>query len=60
MSPESGQRIRTEGAWADFRRTCARMDKPWAVAAAAHKLARLKYTMLTKGEEYTGQGQDSC
>jgi transposase len=36
------------------------MDKPWAVAAAAHKLARLKYTMLTKGEEYTGQGQDSC
>jgi hypothetical protein len=36
---------------------CARMDKPKAVAAAAHKLARLTYTMLTKGEEYTGQGQ---
>ena len=39
-----------------FRRMCARMDKPKAVAAAAHKLARLTYTMLTKGEEYTGQG----
>ena len=37
---------------------CARMDKPKAVAAAAHKLARLIYTMLTKGEEYVDQGQD--
>ena len=26
-------------------------------AAAAHKLARLIYTMLAKGEEYTDQGQ---
>ena len=34
------------------------MDKPKAVTAAAHKLARLIYTMLTKGEEYTDQGQD--
>jgi transposase len=25
-------------------------------AAAAHKLARLIHTMLTKGEEYTDQG----
>ena len=33
------------------------MDKPKAVAAAAHKLARLIYAMLTKGEEYTDQGQ---
>ncbi|MFM2405588.1 MAG: hypothetical protein RL223_3468 [Pseudomonadota bacterium] len=40
-----------------FRRLCARMDKPKAVAAAAHKLARLIYSMLTKGEEYTDQGQ---
>lgn len=31
---------------------------PKAVTAAAHKLARLIYTMLTKGEEYTDQGQD--
>ena len=34
------------------------MDKPKAVTAAAHKLARLIYTMLTKGEDYTDQGQD--
>jgi transposase len=40
-----------------FRRMCARMDKPKAITAAAHKLARLIYTMLTKGEEYTDQGQ---
>ena len=40
-----------------FRRMCARMDKPKAVTAAAHKLARLICTMLTKGEEYTDQGQ---
>ena len=37
---------------------CSRMDKPKAVTAAAHKLARLIYTMLTKGEEYTDQRQD--
>jgi len=34
------------------------MDKPKAVTAAAHKLARLIYTMRTKGEEYTNQGRD--
>jgi transposase len=36
---------------------CARMDKPKAVTAAAHKLARLIYMMLTRGEEYTDRGQ---
>ena len=41
-----------------YRRLCARMDKPKAVTAAAHKLARLVYTMLTRGEEYTDQGQE--
>jgi transposase len=41
-----------------FRRMCSRMDKSKAVTAAAHKLARLIYTMLTKGQEYTDQGQD--
>ena len=35
-----------------FRRMCSRMNKPKAVTAAAHKLARLIYTMLTKGQEY--------
>ena len=29
-----------------------------AVAAAAHKLARLIYAMLTKGQKYTDQGQE--
>lgn len=41
-----------------YRRICGRMDKPKAVTAAAHKLARLIYTMLTRGEEYTDQGQE--
>ena len=41
-----------------YRRLCARMDKPKAVTAAAHKLARLIYTMLTRGKEYTDQGQE--
>jgi transposase len=40
-----------------FRRLCGRMDKSKAVTAVAHKLARLIYTMLTRGEEYTDQGQ---
>jgi transposase len=40
-----------------YRRICSRMDKAKAVTAAAHKLARLTYSMLTKGEEYTDQGQ---
>ncbi|MCZ8234771.1 MAG: hypothetical protein ACK520_19040 [Inhella sp.] len=33
------------------------MDKPKAVTAAAHKLARLIYAMLTRGQPYTDQGQ---
>lgn len=41
-----------------FRRLCARMEKPKAITAAAHKLARLIYAMLTKGEEYVDQGQN--
>jgi len=40
------------------RRMAARMDKPKAIKATAHKLARLVYTMLTKGEEYVDRGQD--
>lgn len=39
------------------RRMLARMDKPRAVTASAHKLARLIYVMLTRGEEYVDQGQ---
>ncbi len=41
-----------------FRRVCPRMDKPTVITAAAHKLARLIYTLHTKGQEYTDQGQD--
>lgn len=41
-----------------FRRMCSRMDKPKAITATAHKLARLIYTMLTKGQEYIDNGQD--
>ena len=40
-----------------YRRLCGRMDKPRAITACAHKLARLIYTLLTKGEEYVDQGQ---
>lgn len=35
----------------------AAMEKVKAVTAAAHKLARLTYSLPTKGEEYTDQGQ---
>ena len=50
-------RTRQSTLGAYFRRMSSRMDKPKAVTAAAHKLARLIYTMLTKGEEYTDQGR---
>ena len=40
-----------------FRRLCARLDKGKAVTAAAHKLARLIYAMLTKGAAYVDKGQ---
>ena len=41
-----------------YRRLCGRLDKPKAIRATAHKLARLIYTLLTKGTEYVDQGQD--
>ena len=40
-----------------YRRMCARMDKPRANTAVAHKLARMIYFMLTRGEDYVDQGQ---
>ena len=45
------------GAYYRYRRLCARMDKGKAVTAAAHKLARTVYLMLTCGHEYADQGQ---
>ena len=40
-----------------YRRMCARMDKPKANTAVAHKLARMVYFMLTRGEDYVDRGQ---
>lgn len=40
-----------------YRRLSARLGKAKAIRATAHKLARLIYTLLTKGEAYVDQGQ---
>lgn len=40
-----------------YRRMPSRMDKPRANTATAHKLARMVYFMLTRGEAYVDQGQ---
>uniref|UniRef100_UPI0012DCE1FF transposase n=1 Tax=Pseudacidovorax intermedius TaxID=433924 RepID=UPI0012DCE1FF len=40
-----------------YRRLSSRMDKPKANTAAAHKLARMVYFMLTRGEAFVDQGQ---
>lgn len=40
-----------------YRRMCMRMDKPRANTAVAHKLARMVYFMLTRGEAYVDQGR---
>ena len=40
-----------------YRRMSGRMDKPRANTATAHKLARMVYFMLTRGEAYVDQGQ---
>jgi len=36
----------------------AKLGKPQAVTATAHKLARLIYSMLCNGTEYVDAGQD--
>jgi transposase len=40
-----------------YRRLCARLDKAKAIRATAHKLARLIYILLTRGEQYFDQGE---
>ena len=40
-----------------YRRLSSRMDKPMANTAAAHKLARMVYFMLTRGEALVDQGR---
>ena len=41
-----------------YRRLCSRMDKPRANTAVAHKLARIIFLMLTRGEAYVDKGQE--
>ncbi len=41
-----------------YRRLCSRLDRPKAITATAHKLARLIYAMLTKQANYLDNGQD--
>ena len=41
-----------------FRRMAARVGKPQAVTATAHKLARLIYSMLRYGTEYVDAGKE--
>ena len=36
------------------------MDKPRANTATAHKLARMVYFMLTRGEAFVDKGQQHC
>jgi transposase len=40
-----------------YRRLSGRMDKPRANTATAHKLARMVYFRLTRGEQFVDQGQ---
>ena len=40
-----------------YRRLCSRMDKPRANTAVAHKLARMVYYMLTRGDAFVDKGQ---
>ena len=47
----------TDALGAYHRRLCARMDRPTAITATAHKLARLVYFMLTRGQAYVEAGQ---
>jgi transposase len=41
-----------------YRRLAARLGKAKAIRATAHKLARLIYLLMTKGEAYVDRGQD--
>jgi len=41
-----------------YRRMRSRLGAPKAIVATAHKLARLVYALLTKGEAYIGQAME--
>lgn len=53
----AGLRTSQSSLGAYYRRLCGRMDRAKAITAAAHKLARLAYALLTRGTEYVDQGQ---
>ena len=53
----AGLRRSQSGLGAYYRRLCSRMDKGSAIVATAHKLARIIYALLTKGEAYVDVGQ---
>ena len=58
MSAQSLRQSRSAlGAY--HRRLCARMDRAKAITATAHKLARLVYFMLTRGQAYVDSGQQN-
>ncbi|MGC8501408.1 MAG: IS110 family transposase, partial [Leptospirillia bacterium] len=40
-----------------YRRLCSRMDKGSAIVATAHKLARIIFALLTKGEAFVDAGE---
>ncbi len=40
-----------------YRRMCAKLGKKSGIVATAHKLARIVYALLTKGEAYVDAGQ---
>jgi transposase len=42
-----------------YRRMRSRLGAPKAITATAHKLARLVYALLTKGEAYIGQAMEA-
>jgi len=44
---------------ASHRARLARLDKPRAIKATAHQLARLIYAMLTRGEAYVEHGMEA-
>ena len=43
-----------------YRRLCSPIDTPRANTAVAHKLARMVYFMLTRGEDYVDRGREHC
>ena len=56
LAPQALRKSQT-GLGAHHRRLCARMDKPKAITASAHKQARLVYFTLNRGQALVEAGQ---